>query len=387
MSIKKERDSIMKVSKLVTTLALSAFLFTGCGLKGNNAIITINDKPITQAEYDKLIDQSINQSPFGKMGDLKGNKDGFLYLMTEQRVVNQLIIQELLDQEFEARGLKVTNEDVDNALKKVIDQMGGKDKLMETLKQNGVSTSQFKKDLKNQVRMQKLANSAGNISVSDKDCEDFYKKNPDKFKTPEMVRASHILISANPYEISEEIKAKSKKEISEEDLKAQVEATIAERKALAEKIATELKADSSKFAQYAKKYSEDPNSAKQGGDLGFFAKEQMVPEFANTAFAAKPNTISDVVQTQFGYHIIFVQDRKAAGTTPFEKAKDNIKEYLTTEKQVKALDDLTAAAKKKADIKFMDERYNPEVIQKKLTHQMDSVTDGAVSKSKEQNKK
>jgi peptidyl-prolyl cis-trans isomerase C len=195
------------------------------------------------------------------------------------------------------------------------------------------------------------------------------------------------LISANPYEISEEIKAKSKKEISEEDLKAQVEATIAERKALAEKIATELKADSSKFAQYAKKYSEDPNSAKQGGDLGFFAKEQMVPEFANTAFAAKPNTISDVVQTQFGYHIIFVQDRKAAGTTPFEKAKDNIKEYLTTEKQVKALDDLTAAAKKKADIKFMDERYNPEVIQKKLTHQMDSVTDGAVSKSKEQNKK
>jgi parvulin-like peptidyl-prolyl isomerase len=377
----------MKASKLLVTVALSAVLFTGCGLKGNNAIITINDKPITQAEYDKLIDQSISQSPFGKMGDLKGNKDGFLYLMTEQRVVNQLIIQELLDQEFEARGLKVTNEDVDNALKKIIDQMGGKDKLMEALKQNGVSTSDFKKDLKNQVRMQKLATSAGNISVSDKDCENFYKKNPDKFKTPEMVRASHILISANPYQIGEEIKSKAKKEISDEELKAQVETVMNEKKALAEKLATELKADNSKFAQYAKKYSEDTNSAKQGGDLGFFAKEQMVPEFSNTAFSAKPNSVSDVVKTQFGYHIILVQDRKTAGTTPYEKAKDSIKDYLTTEKQIKALDDLTSAAKKKADIKFMDERYNPEVIQKKLTKQMDNVSGGAASRAQAQKKK
>ena len=73
----------MKVSKLLTTIALSAVLFTGCGIKNQNAIIKINDKAITQAEYDKMMDQSIAQSPFGKMGDLKGNKDGFLYLMME----------------------------------------------------------------------------------------------------------------------------------------------------------------------------------------------------------------------------------------------------------------------------------------------------------------
>ncbi|MDE6138185.1 MAG: hypothetical protein K2F57_01795, partial [Candidatus Gastranaerophilales bacterium] len=82
----------MKVSKLLTTLALAAVLTTGCGVKNQNAIIKINDKAITQAKYDKLIDQSISQSPFGKLGDLKGNKDGFLYLMMEQRIINQLII-------------------------------------------------------------------------------------------------------------------------------------------------------------------------------------------------------------------------------------------------------------------------------------------------------
>ena len=376
----------MKVSKLLTTLALAAVLTTGCGVKNQNAIIKINDKAITQAQYDKLIDQSISQSPFGKLGDLKGNKDGFLYLMMEQRIVNQLIIQELLDQEADARGIKVTNKDVDEALKETMDQVGGRDQLMEALKTNGISVNDFKNDLRTQVKMRKLADAAGDSKVTDKEVSDFYKKNPDKFKNPEKVRASHILIAANPYEIGEDIKSKSKKEISDDELKAKVDAVMAEKLAKAEKVAKEAQADKTKFAQLAKKYSEDPGSAKQGGDLGFFAKDQMVPEFAKVAFEAKPDTVSNVVKSQFGYHIIYVQDRHAAGVTPFEKAKSGIEDYLRTQKQVKALDDLTAAAKKKAKIEFMDERYNPEVIQKKLSKQVDDATGGQASKVKEATK-
>ena len=81
---------------------------------------------------------------------------------------------------------------------------------------------------------------------------------------------------------------------------------MADKKAEAEKLAKELQADSSKFPAYAKKYSEDTESAKQGGDLGFFAKDRMVPEFAKAAFEAKPNTVSNVVKTQFGYHLLWV---------------------------------------------------------------------------------
>ena len=378
----------MKASKLLVTLALSAVLFTGCGVKSQNAIIKINNQAITQAEYDKLIDRSIGQSPFGKMGDLKGNKDGFLYLMMEQNVVNQLIIAELLDQEADERGIKVSSKDVDQALRKTMDQMGGKDRLMEVLKANGISVKEFKNDLKNQVKMQKLANSAGNIEVSDKDCEKFYKENPSKFQNPELVRASHILISANAYQIQQDLTLNGKREVPEEQLKSQIESKMAAKKAEAEKLAKELKADKSKFAEYAKKYSDDPGTAKQGGDLGFFPKEAMVPEFSKVAFEAKPDTVSDVIKTQFGYHIIYVQDRRAAGVTPYEKAKNGIKDYLTTEKQIKALDELTAAAKKKAKIEYMNERYNPEVIQKKLTRQVDDATGGQASKVKEEfNKK
>ncbi len=377
----------MKASKLLVTLALSAVLFTGCGVKNQNAIIKINDQAITKAEYDKLIDKNIGQSPFGKLGDLKGNKDGFLYLMMEQNVINQLIITELLDQEAQERGIKVTNKDVDEALRKTMDQMGGRDRLLEVLKANGISVSEFKKDLKVQVKMQKLATSAGKIEVSDKECEKFYKENPDKFKNPEMVRASHLLISANAWQIQQDLTLNGKREIPQEELKAQVEAKMDAKKAEAEKLAKELKADKTKFAEYAKKYSDDPGSAKQGGDLGFFPKEAMVPEFSKVAFEAKPDTVSDVVKTQFGYHIIYVQDRRAAGVTPYEKAKSGIKDYLTTEKQIKALDDLTAAAKKKAKIEYMEERYNPEVIQKKLSRQVDDATGGQASKVKEEFKK
>lgn len=377
----------MNFSKLLATLAVATVLFAGCGIKDQNAIIKINDKAITQGEFDKLMDQNLAQSPFGKPEDMKANKEGFLYLMTEQRVVNQLIVQELLNQEAAKRGIKVSNKDVEVAMKKVIDQMGGRDRLLEVLKNNGVSVAQFKKDLKNQVKMQKLADSAGNVKVTDKDCKNFYKQNPDKFQNPDKVRASHILIGANPFQISEEIKGKSKDKISDKDLKAKVDAKMAEKKALADKLDKELKADKSKFAEYAKKYSEDPGSAQRGGDLGFFAKDQMVPEFSNVAFSAKPDSISDVVKTQFGYHIIYVQDRRAAGITPYEKAKSDIKAHLVMEKQVKALDDLMVAAKKNSKIEYVDASFDPEKIQKKLSKQMDYATGGNASKVREQTKK
>lgn len=378
----------MKGSKVLATLMLSAMLFTGCGIKDQQAIIKVNDGVITLKEHDDLMSKQLAQSPFAKMSDsdLTGNKDGFVYLMTEQGVVNQLIIQKLLDQEAEARGIKVSQKDIDQAIKDVMDKMGGKDQLMSTLRNNGISTAEFKKDIKVQVKMQKLATEAGNINVTDADCKNFYNKNQDKFRHADQVRASHILISANPYQIQQEITAKSKTKMDEKELKAAVEKVMAEKQAEAEKLAKELQADNSKFAQYAKKYSEDPQSAKQGGDLGFFAKDRMVPEFAEAAFKAKPNTVTEPVKSQFGYHIIFVTDRRGAGVVPYEKAKSDIKDYLVQEKQIKALDELTTAAKKKAKIEFVDQRYNPDEIAKKLHKQVNDFSGGAADVLQQQAK-
>lgn len=372
----------MKTSKIAVTLLLSSLLLAGCGLKSNQAIIKINDGVITQKAFDEIMDQQLAQSPFAKIagGDLKGNKDGFLYLMTEQRVVNQLIIQEILNQEADARGIKVTNKDVDEEIKKIMDQLGGRDQLAKILKENGVSIGEFKKDVKNQVRMRKLADSASDTSVSEKECKDFYNKNIKKFKHGDQVRAAHILIAANPNQLGQEMASDPKSKLTEEEIKASVEKIMAEKKALADKIAKELEANSSKFPEYAKKYSQDPGSAERGGDLGFFEKDKMVPEFSNAVFAAKPNSAPAVVQTQFGYHIYIVTDRKEAGTVPFEKVQADIQQFLTNQKQMKSLDDITTAAKKKSTIEFIDDSYNPETIDKKLKNQLNDISGGAKDK-------
>lgn len=362
----------MNTKKLLATMLLAGVLVTGCGLK-KDAIIKINDTVVTKQEFEKLMDSQIAQSPFAKMGmeeDMKKNKDGMLYLMTEQGVINQIIVKELLEQEMKAKGIKVSNKEVDKAISKIMDQMGGKDKLSEILKENGVSVSKFKEDIKTQVKMQKLAQLSGKTKVSDAEVKDFYNKNIKMFKHGEQVRASHILLMANPYQIEQDLTDSTKKELKPEEKKALVKEQMDKQKALAQKLAKELQADNTKFAQYAQKYSDDKGSAANGGDLGFFDKDQMVPEFSKVAFSAKPNTVSEPVQSQYGYHIIMVTDRRAAGTEPLEKIQSKLKERIAADKELKTLDDIVDAAKKKAKIEFVDEQYNPDVIAKKLKQQI-----------------
>ena len=230
----------MKTTKLIATLLVAGMLFTGCGIKGQKAIIKVNNSVITQKQFDEAMDRQISASPLAQMGDLKSNKDGMLYLMVEQQVLNQLIFEALLDQEANNRGIKVSNKEVDEAIAKVIDKFGGKDKLTEILNQSNMSVSEFKKGIKKQTRMHKLAQEVGKINVTDADVKKFYQENLDKFKHGEQVRASHILIMANPYQISQDLSAKSKKSYTEEGLKAEVEKVMAQKKAQAEKLAKEL---------------------------------------------------------------------------------------------------------------------------------------------------
>jgi len=365
----------MKTKKLIATLLVAGMLFTGCGLKNSQAIIKVNDAVITQSDFDKLMDRQIESSPFAKMGvgDIKNDKEGVLYLMTERAVITQLIIQQLLEQEVKARGIKVSNKEIDEAIDKIIDKVGGKENLSNMLKQNNVTTKQFKSDIKTQVKMKKLAQTSKNVKVSDKEVKDFYNKNIDKFKHGEQVRAYHILLLTDPMQLAQEIAGDGKKEISESEMTKKISEKVKERETLANKIAKELKADNSKFAQYAKKYSQDTTTAEKGGDLGYFEAKVMVPEFAKAAFGAKPNTVVGPVKTQFGYHVILVTDRRPAGVESFDKIKNNLKESLTNEKEIKAIDDILNALKKKANIEYVDKQYNPDEITKKLTKQLEQM--------------
>ena len=371
----------MKGSKLLATLAISAVLFAGCGMK-NDAVIKVNDKIITKAQFDKVFDQQANNSMFAKMGvNIKDNPNGFMYLMIKERVVNEMIIKSLLEGELENRGIKVTKADVDDAVKEIIDKVGSKEQLDMILKQNGVSPAQFRRDLEEEVKMKKLAQTLGSSDVTDAEAQKFYKENISKFKYPEKVRASHILIATDPAQIEEMVSSKNKN-IKKEDLAAKVNEEINARKARADKLYNEAKANIDGFAKLAKENSDDTASAVKGGDLGFFAKEEMVPEFSKAAFAQRPNTIAPVVKSQYGYHIILVTDRMAAGQEPFEKAKPEIKGYLTNQKQLKLLDDLIESLKKNAKIEYVNSDYDPKAIQSNLQKEVKQRTDAVKEAAK-----
>ncbi len=356
----------MRGKKLLTTLAVSAVLFTGCGLKSTQTIIKVNNTKITQGQFDESFNQQASGGMLGQLGiDVKDPKNSFMYNLIKNRVVNELVIKALLDEEIAKRGIKVTNADVEEAVKTIVDKVGSKEQLDKILKQNGMTAADFKKDLKEQVKMKKLAESLGSSDVSDAEIKDFYNKNIDKFKYPEKVRASHILISVNPDELTEIVKSDpANKNLSEADVKAKVNEQIKSKEAKAKDLFAKVKNDPSSFAKIAKENSEDPTTAEKGGELGFFAKNEMVPPFAEAAFKAKPNTVVGPVKSQFGYHIILVTDRMAAGQEPFEKVKSSIKEYLVNQKQLGYIDNLVESLKKNAKIEYVNSEYNPDEIQK-----------------------
>ena len=176
----------------------------------------------------------------------------------------------------------------------------------------------------NKVMEAAVANIPG---PTDAEAKDFYDKNPDKFKQDEQVRASHILLKTDGKD--------------DAAVKKQAEDLIAQLKKGAD------------FAELAKKFSQDEGSAKKGGDLDYFPKGQMVPEFDKVAFALPVGQISGVVTTQFGYHVLKVTDKKPARTVPYEEAQAQIKQFLEQQKKQQAADTFIEGLKKKAKIDIL----------------------------------
>jgi len=171
-----------------------------------------------------------------------------------------------------------------------------------------VTLDQVRNMQRQQMMVQKLleAEVGTKAAVTATEIEKVYKENPTAFQLPDQVHASHILITVPP------------------DGDAAVKA-----EALAKATSVLKSARGGKdFAALAKEFSQDPGSAAQGGDLGFFAAGQMVPQFSDAAFKLKPGTISDVVETQFGYHIIKVIEKRPGRTVKLEEARPQIEKQL-----------------------------------------------------------
>jgi peptidyl-prolyl cis-trans isomerase C len=162
------------------------------------------------------------------------------------------------------------------------------------------------------------------VKITDKDVEEFYKNNPKEFEKPETVRVRHILIGF-------------KGDMTEDQIK--------ELRQKADKVLKKAK-DGDDFAKLASEYTDDPGSKAKGGDLGYFPRGNMVPEFENAAFNLKPGDISDIIETPYGYHIIKVEDKKAAEMPAFESVKDQARLKATQAAEKKKIEEFIEKARK-----------------------------------------
>ncbi len=189
-----------------------------------------------------------------------------------------------------------------------------------------------------------------NAQILEEEIEKYYQENKELFRKPEQIQVSYLLVESKPFEdqvtITEEAVTQyynaHKEDYRREErvrarhilIKVDPAAKPEEEeqaKARAEEILRQVKAEGADFAQIAKEVSEDPSSAQQGGDLGYFGRGAMVKPFEEMAFTLQPGEISPLVRTNFGYHIIRVEDKQEAGYQPLEEIKMLLTEQLKRE--------------------------------------------------------
>ena len=225
-----------------------------------------------------------------------------------RQVLDRIVGFHLLVQEAKARNVIAPPWEVDSQVEQIKKQFPSEDAFTQMLQSRGVTVEQLRADTAQTIAVNAMLKTElePKITVSEADSKTFFEQNRARFRQEDSVHASHILIRT-PEQADAAAKAKAK---------TQADDVLAQLKKGAD------------FAGLAKKVSQDPGSAPNGGDLGFFSKGRMVPAFEEAAFGLKPGQTSGVVETPFGFHIIRVSEAKAGRDLEYAEVKAQIEDYL-----------------------------------------------------------
>lgn len=258
----------------IGVIAASAIFLIAGFIKGDSeAVATVNGKAI---EKDALYEELVKTAG--------------------PDALNAMITDEILEQEVEKANIKVTQEELNQEMAVYEKSYGGEEALAAAVESSGMTIEDLTNELETYVKIEKLL--GPDIEVTQEEIESYFKENKESLAQPAQVEASHILTASK--EEADEVKAKL--------------------------------AAGGDFAELAKEYSTDTATAQNGGELGFFGTGEMAAEFEEAAFAMKVDDISDPVETDFGFHIIQVTDKKEAAEATLEDSKDQIKELLFDQK-------------------------------------------------------
>jgi peptidyl-prolyl cis-trans isomerase C len=244
-------------------------------------------------------------------------------------VLDELIDQELLYQKATASNVSVPDKDLGDQMTQLKSQFPNEKAFVDQLAKDGMTPDKVQDMLRRRLVITKYVRSTivDQIKVTPEDEQKFYADNKERLKHPEQIRASHIM--------------RTVKQDAKPEERAAQKAKIDEALARAKK--------GEDFAALAKEYSQD-GSAPGGGDLGFFGKGDYPEPFDKAAWALKDGQVSDVVTTQFGFHIIKVTAHRAEGYVPFEEVKEQLDHAVTQQKIQAELEKLRTQLRSTAKI-------------------------------------
>lgn len=324
--------------KKLKSLMLSFFItvsLVGCSsnnqnIDPNETVATVNGNEIKADYYIKnlMIQKQAIETIYGSgeiwKQEIEEGKTFFDQI--KEATLEQIINVDLIYNEAKKQNLLPTKEEVDKNVEEVNKNIESNEEYAKSLKELGIDENFIRQQEEEKLALDNYQkNFLEKTQITDEQAQAYYDEHKDEFYVDE-VKASHILISTTD---------ESGKELSKKELE--------KAKQKAEEILAKIK-DGEDFAKLAKEYSEDPGSAANGGDLGYFGKGQMVQEFEDAAFSLNKDEVSDIVESQFGYHIIKVTDKKQ-GQTPFEEVKEDIVQTLKQQELTKNVEEIINNAK------------------------------------------
>ncbi|HOR97751.1 MAG TPA: peptidylprolyl isomerase [Kiritimatiellia bacterium] len=244
------------------------------------------------------------------------------------KAIDQAIGAKLLLDEASRLDIPVREEDVEAQIARIIEQVGGEDAFRKALTGQNTTEQVFRDQIRRGCRVEKLVEQAvaGVAEPTEEDIRRHFDEHKEEYAPGERVLAQHILISPD-----------GDTQTSKNEARAKIEA-IRER----------IQAGKS-FSDEAAAHSMCP-SGKDGGSLGWFSRGMMVPEFDSAAFSMNVGEVSDVIETQFGYHIIFKTDHEAAGEADFDQVREKIRDFLRHARRGEAMAAYVNELKSKAKI-------------------------------------
>ena len=289
-------------------------------------IAEIGGEPLSNKEYVRAMTGVIKNFTQGG-----GQMPTETFEMMKKSLYEKIVNTAALDHYAIKNGFTANEKEVKIALTNFKGQYPSEEVFKKEMAKYNSSEEQLLKEIERSYRVKALLDKevVSGIVVSEEKAKEFYEKNSQQFMQKEGIRASHILVAA---------------------MEKEGETKRAEAKKTAEELLIKAKAGED-FAKLAKEFSDDKGTGARGGDLNFFGKGMMVPAFEEAAFKLKTGEISEVVETQFGYHIIKATGKRKEMLQPFENVKESVMQRLKNFEASDKINVYIGELKKKMNVK------------------------------------